>query len=350
MSEVTDTSVFVKREVKPEPGFNIGVLLSKKTTKGVVGLEIEIEGKHLPPAELVNPIWQYHLDHSLRGAENAEYVLTKPIEFSELNNALGALWQAFQTKKSVIDESNRTSVHVHLNCQMFHFNRLASLMALFFSMEEILTAWCGEHRVGNLFCLRAIDAPAMITQMKHFLKSDGRAPLRETLHYAGLNSNALVKFGSLEFRHLRGASNPQVIKDWVGILERLYKLSEDFKDPRDICGLFSAEGPLPFFENILGDKVDIVRSAIGWSDDEIRDSVFKGIRMAQDLCYCRDWSNFQALDIKADPFGRDIKKVMNKLTGASLPDNMSSLDALASQVHTSFEPIEMYDPSIGFDN
>lgn len=319
--------VFIKRDIKPEPGFNIGVLLSKKATKGVIGLEIEVEGKHLPMNDLVAPIWDYHIDHSLRGAENAEYVLHKPIEFSELDNALDALWQAFRTKKSVLDESNRTSVHVHLNCQMFHFNRLASLTALFYSLEEILTAWCGEHRVGNLFCLRAVDAPAIVTQMKNFLQSDGKATLRDTLHYAGLNSNALVKFGSLEFRHLRGTSDPDVIKTWVGILERLYRLSADFKDPRDICGLFSAEGPLPFFESIVGDKASAIRGGIGWSDDEIRDSVFRGIRLAQDLCYCRDWSNFQALDIKADPFGRDIKKVMNKLAGNHGQTTLNSLDA-----------------------
>lgn len=314
---MSEDSVFVKRQIKPEPGFNVGVLLSRKATKGVLGLEIEVEGKNLPIAGMVEPIWQYHLDHSLRGAENAEYVLTKPIEFSGLDNALGVLWDAFKTNKSVLDESNRTSVHVHLNCQSFHFNRLASLTALFFSLEEILTAWCGEHRVGNLFCLRAIDAPAIITQMKNFLKTDGKAQLRDHLHYAGLNSNALVKFGSLEFRQLRGATNPEIIKDWVGILERLYNLSADFKDPRDICGLFSAEGPLSYFESVVGDRGDVIRNALGWSDDEIRDSMFRGVRLAQDLCYCRDWSNFIALDVKADPFGRDIKKIMKKLSGKS---------------------------------
>jgi hypothetical protein len=132
-------------------------------------------------------------------------------------------------------------------------------MALWYTFEEVLTEWCGEHRVGNLFCLRAMDAPAIIAQLRKFIKNDGQSQLSEHLHYAGLNAHALAKFGSLEVRTLRGCSDPQTIIDWVGILERLYNLSAEYEDPRDICGAFSSEGPLAFFEKILGDKVPVVR-------------------------------------------------------------------------------------------
>jgi hypothetical protein len=309
-------TIFKKRERKAKPGFAMGLLLGRKPTKGAVGIEIEIEGKRLPHEDTTPAPWMYHHDGSLRGEDNGEYVLQTPIEFDKVGDALTKLWAVFEERKSVLDDSNRTSVHVHLNCQNFHLNRLTSFMALWFTLEEVLTAWCGEHRVGNLFCLRAKDAPAIIAQLRKFIKNDGASPLSEHLHYAGLNAHALHKFGSLEVRMLRGCSDPQVILDWLGILERLYKLSADYPDPRDICASFSSEGPLAFFEMLLGDRVSVVRAGIPYNDDQIRDAMYDGIRLAQDLCYCRDWEDYKATKLSADPFGRDLKKVVKKLQSA----------------------------------
>jgi hypothetical protein len=43
------------------------------------------------------------------------------------------------------------------------------------------------------------------------------------------------------------------------------------------------------------------------SPDELRKSLYRGIRLAQNVCYCRDWSKFQVNDAKPDPFGRPAK-------------------------------------------
>src|SRR3546814_5069288 len=120
----------------------------------------------------------------------------------------------FKECGSVLEESNRTSVHVHLNVQEFHLNRLCSFMALYFSVEEILTAWCGENRIGNMFCLRAKDAYGIVTNIKRFLQDENRgATFSDGLHYSGLNAQALQIFVSVEIRSLRGATEPQIIID-----------------------------------------------------------------------------------------------------------------------------------------
>lgn len=330
-------SIFVKQERKVKPGFAMGVVLNRKATKGAVGIEIEVEGSHLPHEDTTPAPWVYHSDGSLRGNDNGEYVLHKPIEFDAVPDALAKLWGVFASKNSVLDDSNRTSVHIHLNCQEFHLNRLTSFMALWFTLEEILTAWCGEHRIGNLFCLRAKDAPAIIAQLRKFIKADGQSPLSEHLHYAGLNAHALHKFGSLEVRTLRGCSDPQTILDWVGILERLYHLSATFEDPRDICAEFSSSGPLSFFEHLLGDKTAVVRSGVPYNDDQIRDAMYVGVRMAQDLCYCRDWGQYKAMALQNDPFGRDPKKIAKKLQAAA-NSPVTGLEVLFEQ-----EPEPEYD-------
>lgn len=304
---------FVPKPNEPKPGIAVGTILGKTPVTGDVGIEIEVEGKRLLYEDTVPSPWVFHNDNSLRGHENAEYVLKKPIDFNKVPDALNVLFKALKKNKAVLDDSNRTSVHVHLNCQKWHLNRLAAFLGLYFTLEEILTEWCGEERVGNLFCLRAKDAEAIVGWIKRFIKSDGTSPIPDTLRYGNLNANSLFKYGSLEIRSLRGTSDPKVIEEWVEILERLYKISADFPDPRQVCALVSGTGPLNFFETILGAKAEIIRKGIPYTDHDIANSIYQGVRLAQDICYCRDWELYKPIPLKADPFDRNMKKVVSNI-------------------------------------
>lgn len=308
--------VFVKSKQPTDKSYNVAATLHSTTPrKGVIGLEIEVEGNKFPMPEGAHGThqptqmpgmnyWSYVHDGSLRGDANAEYLLTKPVEFDEIPAALEQLFTKLKKYGSVLDESNRTSVHVHLNIQPFFLNRLTSLMALYYVFEEVLTEWCGDTRVGNLFCLRAVDAPAIISQARRFIGTNMQSRLNDNHHYAGLNTHAIHKLGSLEFRTLRGVSEPGIIQDWVGILRRLYEISDTYPDPRNICGAFSQSGPLDFFDNILGDTAPVVMAGVSLTQENIRDAMYRGIRLAQDLCYARDWSVFNPTEYKPDPFKR----------------------------------------------
>jgi hypothetical protein len=343
---------FIEKPTNVKPALNMGLTLGKTDTKGKVGIEIEMEGNKFPfPAgykETHTPVkvaglkyWSYVHDGSLRGQNSAEYLLTKPIEFSEVNKAIEELYKKLEEYGTIIDESNRTSTHVHLNCQELFLNQLTSFMALWFTFEEVLTQWCGEHRVGNLFCLRSRDATAIISHLRKFIKSDGKYDFNEGMHYAGLNASALKKYGSIEIRTMRGVSDPKVIQEWVEILQRLYNLSLTYKDPRDVCGLFSGNGPMHFFNSMLGDKAAVVRAGINFSDERIRDSMYEGIRLAQDLCYCRDWDLFKTVELKENPFGRDKKAVAQQILNGSV--NTSSYDWEGQSMPSSLEHLnQMY--------
>lgn len=310
------TSPFIPKREVPIKGYPMGQIFGRTPVTGDIGLEIECEGNVFKKQDLPSP-WTYHKDNSLRGVDNAEYVLGKPIKFSAVPKAIDDLWTMFHATGTILDESNRTSVHVHLNAQKWHMNRLTAFLGLYFSVEELLTEWCGDHRVGNLFCLRARDATAIITQVKKFIRGDGSYQLQDHLHYAGLNLNALSKFGSLEIRTMRGVNDPQTILDWVSILQRIYELSGDYKNPAEIPGLLSGGGVNNFLEIVLGDRLTLVKSGLDWSQEKIEQSVYDGIRLAQDLCYCRDWSLFEPFDIKDDPFGRPLKKTATALQAFS---------------------------------
>lgn len=331
-------------KLKDNAVYPVHYLFNNLKIPGDVGIEIELEGNKFPKdnPELFNNGWQYHQDHSLRGNDNAEYVLTQPILFAEVKDKVSFLFKKLDKYGTICDDSNRTSVHVHLNAQGFYLNRLTAFCALYFTVEEILTEWCGDHRVGNLFCLRAKDAPNIISKFKEFLRSGGRTEFRDNLHYAALNLNALQKFGSIEVRTMRGASDPNLITKWVAILERIYNLSANFEDPREIPSLLSENGSEGFLEWILGDNVDILKDLV-WSWDQIRDSLYEGVRMAQDICYAVDWTDFKPETLVVDPFGR-IKK---KNSAPSVQESYSQMLSNPPTI-TVFSPQTLYTSSNPF--
>lgn len=285
-----------------------------KQQKGEVGIEIEVEGNQFPKHEYdgyeeVDPEyipyeWVYHRDGSLRGVDNAEYVLRKPLPFNDVPAAVNNLWEMFSKYGTELDESNRTSVHVHLNVQQWHINRLCSFLALYYSVEEILTAYSGEHRVGNLFCLRAKDAPGVIAEVKEFFQANGKGTFSNGMHYAGLNVSPLHRFGSVEVRTMRGALLAEEVIDWVSILQRLYDISKEYPDPRRVVEGFSGEGAMAYFERVFGPHSTKVLNGCGMSAMEVLSSLHEGIRFAQDICYCTDWNQYDYIVPEKDPFGR----------------------------------------------
>jgi hypothetical protein len=296
----------------------IHVLLGNRSPcSGDIGLEIEVEGNTFPKtsefedeeddSEVIPSQWFYTYDGSLRGHDNAEYVLRKPLLFNEVPLALDDLWHMFKKFGSELDESNRTSVHVHLNVQSWHINRLAAFAGLYFSVEEVLTNWCGDARVGNLFCLRGIDAPAIIGKLRQFLNTGDLSVFDEGLHYSAFNLHAIKKLGSVEIRTMRGCRDPETIKTWVSVLQRLYELSDEYPDPRGVCEGFSGLGWESYVRGILGPNSDQILRDCGMTTDEVRQAMYRGIRLAQNVCYCRDWPKFQASKAKPDPFGRSAK-------------------------------------------
>jgi hypothetical protein len=301
--------VFVRS--KSDESFNISAQLGLTPKKGEVGLEIEVEGNKFRKESLPDP-WEYHQDGSLRGQDNAEYVLKEPQSFDAAEKAVDIIYGDMEKFGTVLTDSNRTSVHVHLNVGEFFLNRLAALMGLWIILEAPLTEWCGEHRVGNLFCLGAQDAPALVSHLRRFIQSDMTYKLREGLHYAGMNPHSITQMGSLEFRTLEGTKDPEQIKKWLRILRRLYDLSAEYPNPARICDTFSSEGPLAFFDSLLGDQATTVRRGISMSDDRLREVLYDSVRLSQDICYCRDWVSFKAKKVKPDPFGRNPGRVARR--------------------------------------
>lgn len=201
--------------------------------KGELGLELEVEAKKKLPWS-VGHGWLSKPEGSLRG-NNLEYVSGVPVFNNEdKRRMIDALIKTIEPSQPVM--SNRTSLHVHVNVQKFPMAHVYTAMCAYWLVENLLIKFCGEeYREGNHFCLRASDAEWIVKTQIDNLK--GNKPFRtETLtrgmRYSALNTVAVPSFGSLEFRAMRGTTDPNLIDAWSSELHRLvYKTRKKFETP-----------------------------------------------------------------------------------------------------------------------
>lgn len=221
--------------------------------KGEIGLEIECEGLNL----FNTPIkwWNAVNDGSLRYYQShapVEYVLKEPLSRADLDKAFEYLSSRLASSSSVVVESPRTSVHVHINCQQLSIKQVINYILLYLIVEDFLVEWCGHDRIGNLFCLRAKDASYFIHMLVQGIRSDDYSLVTSNEYrYMSCNTASLKKFGSLEFRSLEGTVDFKLISNWVDLLLYIKKQSLTFDNPQEIIRYFDNVGVDGILEKIL---------------------------------------------------------------------------------------------------
>lgn len=253
-------------------------------TNGLVGIEIEVEGRRLP--EAIGSYWKREHDGSLRG-ESAEYVLKKPVALDKVEKALGVLTAAYKKNNTEVNnESPRTGVHVHVNVQDLDMVKVFNMITLYHALEELMVRFCGKGREGNLFCLRMKDAEFLAEFYLQALQNREWGILAtDEIRYASLNVTALHKFGSLEFRSMRGTDDFGLIQTWVDMLVKLKEAAELYQDPVAIVESLSRDGEMHFLETVLG--AELAQQVIAPDAEE---SIREGIRSIQNICYDVDWA------------------------------------------------------------
>lgn len=249
---------------------------------GDVGVEIEVEGLRLPQGD---KYWRREQDGSLRGAENAEYVLRTPLTLHQLKMALKSLAMGYKKNESVVDDSVRAGVHVHINVQDLNIIQLYNYLTLYLVFEELLTKFCGKSREGNLFCLRACDAEFLIQALQYAAQNRRwRTLVTDDLRYASVNVKALGNYGSLEFRAMRSTKDFDVIQTWAEILVLLREKAKEFFEPTDIINGFSEGESSTFLDRIFGQYAHIFKAYDGYEKALVR-----GVRIAQEVAFCTNW-------------------------------------------------------------
>jgi len=263
--------------------------LQSKEQDGEIGLEIECEGMNLFSAPI--SWWGTHVDHSLRAYKDhqpIEYVLRKPVSRTDVPKALTYLSRKLKEVGSNVVDSHRTSVHVHVNCQKLTFKEVIQYWAVYAIFEELLVEFSGSDRRGNLFCLRAKDAEHFIQLLEAGLQqNDYTSIFDKDVRYTACNMASLYKFGSIEFRSMRGTVDQELIQLWVDILLLLRDKALEYKDPQDIVKDFEKYGPEFFLKKITSSRLDIYNLLKSFPDYTRK--MWDGLRLMRDVAYAISW-------------------------------------------------------------
>lgn len=301
-------SVLSKAKVKKEKStYKRGFLGTSRGTiypKGRYGLELEVEGNNITaPSEE----WHAVNDGSLRG-QSTEYVLRSPIDFEPAKTAINNLFEQTLGRGMTYKDSNRTSFHVHLNVSDFNIIRVANTITLYGIFENLLVNWCGPYRVGNLFAQRLCDVKWSIKEIATCLRDNSFRSFSNEVRYMGLNLASINKFGSLEFRTMRGITNPQDGVTWLTLINKIYEASERFQDPSEVVADFSGQEQL-MARKVFGDELwnMLIKHTQEIGEDPVQ-HLWDGVRQVQEIAYAVNWQELRD-DLKApyipNPFEKE---------------------------------------------
>lgn len=176
-----------------------------------VGIEIEVENCPGSPVE----DWHIDSDGSLRNL-GMEYKTTYGHRAFHTYKSLIRLHQYLTHNGCVFSE--RTSVHVHVDVRDLTKEQLWSMLLVYAAIEPMLFRYAGEKRKHNIFCVPFCSSSTYVkSKDKDFGVSINHIMFLAT-KYTAFNMACIKDFGTVEFRHMQGNSDPNYIFPWVMML------------------------------------------------------------------------------------------------------------------------------------
>lgn len=202
---------------------------------GEVGIELEVEA--LTPLPIINEKgWRTKEDPSLR-YHALEYVTARPIKCDDKKLERIRYLTDKVNQSAVNQGSPRTSLHVHVNVSDLQPIQVWTAITGYWLLDNLLMQYCDDElRSGNCFCLRLKDAEYLLHACQEDLKEV--APFQslqvDRLRYASQNLKAIGDFGSLEYRGMRGTTDPDVIHEWSNNLFKLSRACQQYSNPQEL--------------------------------------------------------------------------------------------------------------------
>lgn len=226
------------------------------------GLECEIEA-----IRDCSTSWNITEDGSLRN--NGREFISPPIPFSTAVQEFKNLHAHLKILPGHDAFSERTSIHAHVNCQNVEELHVRNIIFMYALYEEFFFSMVAPDRKHNIHCV-----PLTETHLPSIYRM-GLAGLCQRWHkYTALNIKPLSKYGTLEFRHMHGHNDAELLAEWLSVLERLMALGSS-------------------------DAGMITESSISFTNLELWfDQLFHGTRVAPLKPMLREMTYNQRLDIK----------------------------------------------------
>lgn len=157
-------------------------------------------------------------DGSLRN--NGREFLLPPSKSAQLVTLFKELHESnidYRTPHKEERFTERTSIHVHVNCMWSTEEQVKDLLLLYAIVEPIFMSYVGHARRDNIHCM-----PLFSTHMPSYYGSSLKT-IRDRWHkYTALNLLPLSDIGTVEFRHMYGTDDVAIFKTWLSMLETLW--------------------------------------------------------------------------------------------------------------------------------
>lgn len=192
------------------------------TTKEILfGVELEIESvdRHTPWNGM-SPLIEVKDDHSLRN--NGKEFITPPKDRETTLALFHNVHTCVKFRDPIEKFSERTSVHVHVNCQNMEVEQVRQAVMLYALFEECFFRMVEPSRRDNIHCVPITD-----TYLPAYFRQSLSTQVSKWSKYTALNLLPLKTLGTIEFRHMHGHDDPLLLKDWLLSIERLLSLAKN---------------------------------------------------------------------------------------------------------------------------
>ena len=169
-----------------------------------VGIEIEIENAHGTATAGIWGIMRTEKDGSLK--DNGLELISYPLYESSINLFLQSVQDYYNDYPNTYF-SHRCSIHLHIDVGDLEREQVKLLLLTYLCLESLFFDMSDPVREHNPFCVPLTDCTLSLSDMltKEYLQND-------QLKYFALNPCPILKYNSIEFRHLSGTKDIKKLK------------------------------------------------------------------------------------------------------------------------------------------
>lgn len=229
--------------------------------------------------------WNITTDNSLRGdniqragtageiAGHAYEFVSEPMQQSTLLHSLREFFR--KTEFSARNYTDRTSVHIHVNCLDLTYDQLSSVALLYTVVEEVLFKFVGNNRENNIYCI-----PWYMCRLNYDIVAKMEANSIDTIRrwqkYTALNLLPIHSQGTVEFRHMHGTADIDKLTTWINLIGSIFAYATATELTaliNEIKELNSTSEYDVFFHKVLGGYLEY--------NDDYRASLEAGVIVAK---------------------------------------------------------------------